>query len=90
MKLTILATTLAIATTSVIVPAHAGTKDYIRICANPRLSLADRTACKSEMLAATTDSARTQLFHLYDRKTAGFAMDGTRGKPVQEAEAVMK
>ncbi len=89
MKLKFLTATMVLAAACA-APAFAGTKDYIAICKNPHLSVEERASCKSEMMAATTDSARTQVFRIYDLKTVGFAMDGTRSKPVQEANAAAK
>ena len=92
MKRHILAAGLVVLASAAAVPAMAGTKDYIAICGNMRLTATERTACRAEMRAATTDAERTQLFRTYDLRTIGFDANGQRfsAKPIQEAEAVTK
>ena len=91
MKVRILSAGLIVLAAAAAVPAQAGTKDYIAICQNTRLSAAERTACRAEFRAAATDADRTQVFKVYDMRTVGFDASGQRlAKPIQEAEAVTK
>jgi hypothetical protein len=60
--------------------AAAAPKDYGLICASVRMPMSDRTACRKQMDAATTDAERAKIYRVYDLKIAGFNPDGTRIK----------
>jgi hypothetical protein len=90
MKLRLTLAALAVAAAATAVPAFAGTKDLVSICASARLSSTDKKECRAQFKAAQTDADRTAVFKTFDNKMNGFAADGSRlGKDeaTQAAEA---